>query len=95
MDSSHALGREGRGREAGEETPFVTKQQGEKWQKDKFQPRDVGSRFKVQPPNPNLFIPLIIMSGLNRLFVPDLGDQANLMLLYQSRQADTSAQRDG
>ena len=35
------------------------------------------------------------MSGLNRLFVPDLGDQANLMPLYQSRQADTSARRDG
>jgi len=31
------------------------------------------------------------MSGLNRLFVPDLGDQANLMPLYQSRQADMSA----
>lgn len=35
------------------------------------------------------------MSGLNRLFVPDLGDQANLMPLYQSRQADVSAWRDG
>lgn len=35
------------------------------------------------------------MSGLNRLFVPDLGDQENLMPLYQSRQADTSARRDG
>lgn len=34
------------------------------------------------------------MSGLNRLFVPDLGDQANLMPLYQSRQADVSAWRD-
>lgn len=48
----------------------------------------------MQPPIPNLFIPLIIMSGLNRLFVPDLGDQANLMPLYQSRQADVSAWRD-
>lgn len=34
------------------------------------------------------------MSGLNRLFVPDLGHQANLMLLYQSEQADVSEQRD-
>lgn len=48
----------------------------------------------MQPPIPNLFIPLIIMSGLNRLFVPDLGDQANLMPLYQSRQADVFAWRD-
>lgn len=49
----------------------------------------------MQPPIPNLFMPLIIMSGLNRLFVPDLGDQANLTPLYQSRQADVSAWRDG
>ncbi len=35
------------------------------------------------------------MSGLNRLFVPDLGEQANLMLLYQSGQADTSVRLDG
>lgn len=35
------------------------------------------------------------MSGLNRLFVPDLGDQANLMPLHQSRQADMSAWCDG
>lgn len=35
------------------------------------------------------------MSGLNRLFVPDLGDQANLMLLNQSGQADMSVRRDG
>lgn len=35
------------------------------------------------------------MSGLNRLFVPDLGDQANLTPLYHSRQANMSAQCDG
>lgn len=35
------------------------------------------------------------MSGLNRLFVPDLGHQANLMPLHQSRQVDMSARCDG
>lgn len=49
----------------------------------------------MQPPVLNLFIPLIIMSGLNRLFVPDLGYQANLKPLYQSRQADMSVRCDG
>lgn len=34
------------------------------------------------------------MSGFNRLFVPDLGDKANLMLLHQSGQADVSARHD-
>lgn len=44
------------------------------------------SRFKGAVSQPNLFMPLIIMSGLDRLFVPDLGDQVNLMPLYQSGQ---------
>lgn len=35
------------------------------------------------------------MSGLNRLCIPDLGDQAHLQPLYQSRQADAAAWRDG
>lgn len=35
------------------------------------------------------------MSGLNRLCVPDLGDQAHLQPLYQRRQADAVAWRDG
>lgn len=35
------------------------------------------------------------MSGLNRSCVPDLGDQAHLQPLYQSRQADAAARRDG
>lgn len=36
-----------------------------------------------------------IMSGLNRLLVPDLGEQANLRPVYQRGQVDMSAPCDG
>lgn len=35
------------------------------------------------------------MSGLNRLPVPDLGEQAHLQPLYQRRQRNAAAWRDG